>query len=87
MAPAAWAYLCTALSKARGAVAIFDMNDAGMEETAAQSDNIHCFKCDVADWEDVHAKIKQVIEKLGPIDRLTHAAAIMPSRTLVNDEA
>jgi NAD(P)-dependent dehydrogenase (short-subunit alcohol dehydrogenase family) len=67
-------------------VAIFDMNDAGMEETAAQSDNIHCFKCDVADWEDVQAKVMQVIEQLGPIDRLTHAAAIMPSRTLVNDE-
>ncbi|MFQ3324186.1 MAG: NAD(P)-dependent dehydrogenase (short-subunit alcohol dehydrogenase family) [Pseudomonadales bacterium] len=75
------------LAKQGTQVAIFDINEAGMEETATQSDNIHCFKCDVSNWEDVQAKVKQVTEKLGSIDRLTHAAAIMPSRTLVNDEA
>ena len=68
-------------------VAIFDMNEAGMEETAAHSDNIHCFKCDVSNWDSVQTKVKLVIDKLGPIDRLVHAAAILPSRTLVNDEA
>jgi NAD(P)-dependent dehydrogenase (short-subunit alcohol dehydrogenase family) len=75
------------LAKQGAQVAIFDMNEAGMEETAAESDNIHCFKCDVANWDDVQTKVKQVTDKLGPIDRLTHAAAIMPSRALVNDDA
>lgn len=75
------------LAKQGAQVAIFDMNEAGMEETAAESDNIHCFKCDVSNWDDVQAKVKLAVDKLGPIDRLVHAAAIMPSRTLVNDDA
>lgn len=75
------------LAKQGAQVAIFDMNEAGMAETAAESNNIHCFKCDVANWDDVQDKVKQVTDKLGPIDRLTHAAAIMPSRALVNDDS
>ena len=68
-------------------VAIFDINESAMEETASQSHNIHRFKCDVSNWDDVQTKVKLVIDKLGPIDRLVHAAAIMPSRALVNDAA
>ncbi len=73
------------LAKQGAQVAVFDMNEKGMAETAAQSSNIHTFKCDVSNWDDVQNKVAQVTEKLGPIDRLTHAAAIMPSRALVND--
>jgi len=67
-------------------VAIFDLNEEGLKETAAQSENIVPFVCDISNLDDVNAKVAQVVEQLGPIDRLTHAAAIMPSRTIVNHE-
>ena len=67
-------------------VAIFDLNEEGLKETAAQSENIVPFACDISNLDDVNAKVAQVVEQLGPIDRLTHAAAIMPSRTIVNHE-
>jgi NAD(P)-dependent dehydrogenase (short-subunit alcohol dehydrogenase family) len=67
-------------------VAVFDMDEAGMKETASSADNIYCFKCDVANSEEVVTNVRQVIDQLGPIDRLTHAAAIMPSRAIINED-
>ena len=67
-------------------VAVFDMNEVGMKETAAKNNNIYCFKCDVADSEEVVTNVRQVIDQLGPIDRLTYAAAIMPSRAIINED-
>lgn len=75
------------LARQGAKVAIFDLNEAGLKETADQSANITAYTCDIANEADVKNKVERVIHELGPIDRLTHAAAIMPSRTLVNHTA
>ena len=65
-------------------VAIVDMNDEGLQATAAQSDNIHPYKCDVADLKQVRELVERVEGELGPIDQLTHCAAIMPTAPLAS---
>jgi NAD(P)-dependent dehydrogenase (short-subunit alcohol dehydrogenase family) len=65
-------------------VAIFDVNEAGLEAMAAEHDRITAFRCDIGDLADVEAKVTQVQEALGPIDLLVHAAALMPSHKLVD---
>ncbi len=63
-------------------VAIVDLNEQGLEETAAKSDNITPFKCDVSNLEEVQKLVAEVESSIGPIDRLTHCAAIMPGEPL-----
>jgi len=65
-------------------VAIFDVNDKALEETAAGSDNITAFRCDISDLQDVQAKVAQVNAGLGPVELLVHAAALMPSHKLID---
>lgn len=64
-------------------VAILDMNNEGLKATAEQSDNITPFKCDVSDLKQVREIVEQVEAQLGPIDQLTHCAAIMPTGPLL----
>jgi len=63
-------------------VAIFDVNEQGLQDTAAEAENIHGFRCDISSLEDVEAKVAEVDALLGPIDLLVHAAALMPSHLL-----
>lgn len=65
-------------------VAILDVNEEGLEATAAGQDNITAFRCDIGDLADVEAKVAQVQDALGPIELLVHAAALMPSHKLVD---
>ena len=68
---------------AQGAqVAIFDVNEQGLQETAAEAENIHSFRCDISSLQDVDGKVAAVDAQLGPIDLLVHAAALMPSHKL-----
>lgn len=59
-------------------VALFDVNSAGMDETADGNSNIHGWSVDITDAQAVIDAVKSVEEKLGPIDRLYNCAAIMP---------
>ena len=71
---------------ARGAkVAIFDVNEDGLKETAERGEGISAFICDISSIEDVEAKVAEVASTLGPIDHLMHAAALMPSHQLINE--
>lgn len=63
-------------------VAIFDVNQQGLDDTAAESDNITAFHCDISSLEDVNAKVAAVEQQLGPVDVLVHAAALMPAYAL-----
>lgn len=74
----------TALRMARrGArVAILDVNQKALAETAAMSANIQAFECDVSDLGRVRSVVAEVERTLGPIDRLVHCAAIMPGQSL-----
>ncbi|RMD85173.1 MAG: SDR family NAD(P)-dependent oxidoreductase, partial [Candidatus Dadabacteria bacterium] len=65
-------------------VAAVDINEEGLARTAAGRDNVHVFPCDVTDPSQVEQVVARVREQLGPIDRVTHAAAIMPASPLVD---
>jgi len=68
---------------AQGAkVAIFDVNEKGLEATASGSGNISAWRCDISSREEVEARVAEVAAALGPIDLLVHAAALMPSHKL-----
>ena len=70
----------------RGAtVAIFDLNEEGLADTAAQNDAIRPFRCDISDPAEVEVRVAEVTASLGPVDLLVHAAALMPSHALVDE--
>lgn len=64
-------------------VALFDVNAAGMAETAGTSANIHSWTVDMTDFAAVCAAVQQVEAQLGPVERLYNCAAIMPFGKLV----
>ncbi|WP_157976723.1 SDR family NAD(P)-dependent oxidoreductase [Parahaliea mediterranea] len=69
----------------RGAkVAIFDVNEQGLQATAAESPQITPLRCDIGDLADVEAKVGQVESELGPVELLVHAAALMPAHQLID---
>lgn len=68
-------------------VAIFDVNEDGLQATAAEHPNITPFRCNIADREEVKARVAEVSSQLGPVDHLAHAAALMPAHALVDHEA
>jgi len=69
------------------AVAILDVNEAGLRETASLSPGIHPFACDVTDLARVRETVSRVIAAHGPIDRLINCAAIMPGGRLLDHSA
>ena len=70
----------------RGArVAIFDVNAAGMAETAGDRDRITPYHCDISDSAIVSDVVNRVAAELGPVDLLAHAAALMPSHKLADE--
>lgn len=65
-------------------VALLDVNEAGMADTGASSDRVHRFCVDVSDTDAVLQVIATIVSELGHIDRLYHAAAIMPFGKLLD---
>ena len=63
-------------------VAIFDVNEQALTDTAAEADNITAFRCDISNRQEVEARVAEVEQALGPVDLLVHAAALMPSYLL-----
>jgi len=72
------------LARQGAKVAIFDVNEKGLQDTAAESNNITAFRCDISSLQDVEVKVAQVAAELGPIELLVHAAALMPSHKLID---
>lgn len=68
------------------AVALFDVNTAGMDETAKGYDNIHSWAVDITDPQAVNDAVTAAETKLGPIDRLYNCAAIMPFGKLTEQD-
>ncbi len=73
----------------RGAsVALFDVNQPGMAETAAGFDTVRGWSVDITDFEAVKAAVAEVEAAFGDITRLYNCAAIMPfGRLLEQDNA
>lgn len=70
----------------RGArVALFDVNEAGMAETAGDNSQIVPFSCDISDSTVVAEQVSRVTNELGPVELLAHAAALMPSHKLADE--
>ncbi len=67
-------------------VAILDTNDQELQKIAAQSENIYPYHCDVSDMAEVSKVVDGITEDLGPVDRLVHCAAIMPTSKLADQD-
>lgn len=79
--------LCALRLAATGAkVAILDLNEDGLAQTAKESANIFPFKCDISNAAEVSAQLAVVKSQLGPVNRLVHAAALMPGQALKDHE-
>jgi NAD(P)-dependent dehydrogenase (short-subunit alcohol dehydrogenase family) len=77
--------ICALRLANRGArVAIFDLNEEGLQATAAEHTSIQPFRCDISSREDVEAQVRNVESALGPVDHLVHAAALMPAHALAD---
>ena len=74
------------MADAGARVAVVDVNEAGLAETAAGRDAIHTWRLDVTDNQAVLATVKEVEDRLGPIDRVYNAAAIMPTGLLMEQD-
>ncbi len=66
-------------------VAIFDLNEQGLQETAALSPAITPFRCDISSPDAIGDQLASVNGELGPVDLLVHAAALMPGRKLADE--
>lgn len=67
-------------------VALFDVNTAGMAETAGTFDSIHSWTVDMTDFAAVCTAVRDVEENLGPVERLYNCAGIMPFGKLVEQD-
>ncbi|EAW41259.1 oxidoreductase, short-chain dehydrogenase/reductase family protein [marine gamma proteobacterium HTCC2080] len=67
-------------------VAILDVNEAGMAETAASASNIKPYVLDITDADAVASVFADIEASLGPVDRVANAAAIMPFGRLLEED-
>ncbi len=68
-------------------VAILDVNEQGLTETAQLSANITPFTCDMSNETQVQDVVAKVEEECGAIERLVQAAAIMPALRIEDHRA
>jgi NAD(P)-dependent dehydrogenase (short-subunit alcohol dehydrogenase family) len=74
------------LAKDGATVAILDVNEAGMAETAASASNIKPYVVDITDADAVASVFADIEASLGPVDRVANAAAIMPFGRLLDED-
>ncbi len=74
------------MADAGAKVAAVDINEAGLAETAEGREGIHTWRLDVTDNQAVLGTVKEVEDRLGPIDRVYNAAAIMPTGLLMEQD-
>lgn len=67
-------------------VAILDLNDEGMAATASGFTNVHRFSVDITDAQAVRETFSDIEARLGPVERVANAAAIMPFGRLVDED-
>jgi NAD(P)-dependent dehydrogenase (short-subunit alcohol dehydrogenase family) len=67
-------------------VAILDVNEAGLQETAADSDLIHPYVVDITDFAAVTGAVNDFEAAHGPLDRVYNCAAIMPFGRLLEQD-
>jgi len=70
------------MAEAGAQVASIDINRDGLEETARGRQGLHSFVVDVTDTAAVEANVREVEARLGPIERVYSAAAILDTELL-----
>ena len=65
--------LARRLAKDGATVAILDVNEAGMAETAASASNIKPYALDITDADAVASVFADIEASLGPVDRVANA--------------
>lgn len=63
-------------------VAVVDVQEEALQKVAKKSKNIHPYQCDISKPQAVTQTFNRITKELGTIDRLIHAAAIMPTEEL-----
>src|SRR5688572_12054292 len=66
-------------------VAVLDLNEAGLATTKGDRPNVHTYTCDVSDTAKVNEVIARIEKQHGQIDRVVHAAGIMPASPVLED--
>lgn len=74
------------LASGGAAVAVLDVNEAGLRETRGDDARIRAYPVDVTDTRAVAETVRRVESELGPIDRVLNAAAIMPTDRLMDQD-
>ncbi len=73
------------LAEAGAQVACLDWDEAKLPTTIAKHpDKLHPYVCDVSNADGVNEAVAAIERDLGPIDRVTHAAGIMPAGHVVD---
>ena len=72
------------LAAGDAAVAALDVDADGLARTARRAPNITPITCDVTDADAVERAVAEVVDRLGPIDRVMNAAAIAPTGRLLD---
>ena len=67
-------------------VALLDINEKGMAETAEGRNGIHAFKVDITNLKQVSKTIDTIEKDIGPIYRVMNCAAIMPFGKIVEQD-
>jgi short-subunit dehydrogenase len=79
--------LALRIAKSGAQVAVLDNNTANLNKVAKESPKIKPYKCNIANRADVDKTVAQITKECGNIDRLVHAAAIMPTNELSKMDA
>ena len=74
------------LASGGAAVAALDVNEAGLRETRGADEHIRTYAVDVTDARAVAETVRRIESELGPLDRVTNAAAIMPTDRLLDQD-
>ncbi len=75
------------LAAGGASVAAIDIDEDGLARTVRRAPNIVPWACDVSDRLAVDETVKEIEDRLGPIDRLVNAAAIAPTDRLADQPA
>lgn len=73
------------LSQAGARVAALDTNAEGLASLARGREGLRAWPVDVTDQSALEAVVKDVEVELGPVDRVLAAAAIMPTKLLLEE--
>ena len=60
-------------------VAIFDLNEQGLQDTTAGAGAITAYRCDISSLQEVEARVAEVMEQLGPVDPVSYTHLTLPT--------